>query len=436
MSHSFSCLSPMASALRLALAAAAAVIVAAPSAWADDPPAVDLEPPLLRAGPLVGYAGHGAATIWVAPLAAGATLEVAYSAVGPAGDERRVAVPAPAPGAVGTSVRLDGLAPATTYRYRVLVGGRADEGTSGTFRTGPAPGRRFRGTFGVVSCMNVRRYASQIAWTELAAKGPDLLLPLADNIYANSTTPSVIRDWYVAQRQVPEYAALLRATSSLAIWDDHDFGANDSDGTLRGKEASLEVFREIWPNPGCGTAETPGVFHRTSFGDVDLFLLDGRYHRSPNGAKDDAAKRMLGDAQFEWLERELRASRATFKLVASGSTISAGLKDCWLLYTRVRDRLFDLTHEVPGIVFLTGDLHQSFVVRLEAGKKKAGYPIYEVVSSGVAVNRAEHFFTTIAVDTEAADPSLKVIIHKLDLEGRDAGREERTIKRSELLPVF
>ena len=90
------------------------------------------------------------------------------------------------------------------------------------------------------------------------------------------------------------------------MWDDHDYGPNDSDGTAAGKENSLVAFKELFANPGAGTSDTPGAFYRFSWGDVDFFMLDGRYHRSPDKAPNDDNKRMLGDAQFKWLADELR----------------------------------------------------------------------------------------------------------------------------------
>jgi alkaline phosphatase D len=422
-----------------ALAAAAlsiTALAAAARAMAGDPPVVDPPlPRLLRAGPVIGYAGPDAVAVWAAPPAPETPLVLAYAPEGaPPEAEVRRPFPPVAAGADGTTLRIGGLAPATAYRYRVLVGGRAGHDTSGSFRTGPAPGAPVRARFSVVSCMNAKRYPRQPAWVPLLAEKPDLLLQLGDAVYADSTRPEVLRAWHIAQRRVPEYAEVLRVTPTLVIWDDHDFGGNDSDGSLPGKERSLELFRALWPNPSCGLPETPGIFFKATYGDVDIFMTDGRYYRSPDAARDDESKKMLGDAQFAWLERELRASRATFKLVASGSTIDVSLKDCWKLYSHDRARLLGLTREVPGIVFLTGDVHQAVV--LPSLPPIAGYPVYEICSSGVAVNPTYHYYVTIDVDTAAADPTLAVHAHKLDGAGKDVSTTHRVIRRSELRPVM
>src|SRR5204863_1984231 len=110
----------------------------------------------------------------------------------------------------------------------------------------PAPGALVRGKIAVVSCMHVKRYPHQPAWERLGDEHPDLLIQLGDNVYSDSTDPAVLYQWHTAQRRVPEYAPVLRNTPVLAIWDDHDFATNDSDGTAPGKERSLAVFKDLW----------------------------------------------------------------------------------------------------------------------------------------------------------------------------------------------
>jgi len=394
---------------------------------------------LLSAGPLLGYDGHQTVRVWASPLTSTARLEVAIAEETPAPGEpavsRLIPMPPVADGASETTLRIDGLRPRTRYVYQVRADGVASEATTGAFTTGPLPGKPVAGVIGVVSCMHAKRWTSQKAWLALRADKPDLLLSIGDNIYANSVVPETIREWYTLQRNVPEYAPLVRDVPQLAIWDDHDYGANDSDGTLKGKERSLETFRALWPNPSYGLPDAPGVFHASSFGDVDIFLLDGRWYRSPNLAPDDESKRMLGEAQFRWLEEKVKASKATFKLIISGSTIYTGMKDSWKGFSSDRRRLISLTQTVPGIVFVVGDIHTGALLRLEEADG-AGYPYYELVSSGVAVNPSLFFYATIAVDTVSSEKTLTIRIRTLDKEGTVKKTDETVIKRSELVPGF
>ncbi len=416
---------------RIALAAGAVALV-----FASYRVHVHADEPILRAAPIVGYDGPRSARVWVAPVDTRATVVVAFvaSRSSRGREEERVTFPPVVPPALSTKVRIDGLEPSTTYSYRILVNGREDQDARGSFETGPLPGEPVQATIGVTSCMHVYRYPHQVAWNAMAAEKPRLLVQLGDNVYANSTNRSILHDWYLKQRRVPEYVRVLRTLSLLATWDDHDFGANDSDGSLAGKEESLEVFRELWPNPSFGSSEEPGVYFKTSYGDVDLFVLDGRYERSSDMAPESDSKRMLGPRQWAWLERGLRESKATFKLVASGSTIEASFKDYWGLYPRERDRLYRITQDMTGIVFLTGDVHRSLVLKTKS--EVAGYPIYEVVSSGIAVEEGPFSFVSMDIDTKKEDPTITCHVVKVAPTGETIERKKRTIHASELRAPF
>ena len=208
---------------------------------------------------------------------------------------------------------------------------------------------------------------------------------------------------------VKDFANVLRTTPTYAIWDDHDYGPNDSDGTAEGKENSLRAFRELWALPPTGTKDTPGAFYSFQWGDVEFFMLDGRYHRSPDKAENDDKKRMLGDAQFEWLLDGLRNSTATFKVLASGSTLQASSGDGWRIYDFSRNRLYNAVNDngIDGVIYLSGDVHSSSIQVHEA----PGYPLVEVISSGIA-NSGTKSFATLSFDTSADDPTVRVrIIH-------------------------
>jgi alkaline phosphatase D len=188
----------------------------------------------------------------------------------------------------------------------------------------------------------------------------DLLLMLGDNHYADSTDPAKQRPAYYDQRRQAGYRALTERTPTYAIWDDHDFGANDSDGTAAGKEISLRTFQQFWANPAYGQADSAGVQFKLSRGDIDFFMLDNRYHRSPNSATQDVSKTMLGKEQLAWFKRELVASKAKVKFIASGSSWQThGTKDSWASFDGERQEIwkFIKDHEINDVIFLSGDRH-------------------------------------------------------------------------------
>jgi alkaline phosphatase D len=116
-------------------------------------------------------------------------------------------------------------------------------------------------------------------------------------------------------------------------WDDHDVLDNWFPGQLldddrytiksvsalaaHAKRAMLE-FTPLMAHP----RDAERVYRRVGRGPhLDLFMLDMRSYRGPNGenretALTDAA-RILGREQTAWLKRELVASRATWKVIAA-----------------------------------------------------------------------------------------------------------------------
>lgn len=329
-------------------------------------------------------------------------------------------------------VGLSDLQPDTSYRYAAFVGtSERDLRTNplwiGRFRTAPARGSTAAFRVAVTSCLRAE-FPHKSSWYLLAAQHPALLLLLGDNVYVDSTNPDRIWRRNIRQRSVPEFAAVARSTPVYAMWDDHDYGANDADRTLRGKKAALKAFRQLWPNPSAGTDDTPGAFYNFSWGDVDFFVLDGRYHRSPNSDPETPEKTMLGKGQERWLERELIASDATFKVLASGSTLRTSDKDGWKIFPHARRRLYRLVadNNISGVVYLSGDVHRSMIVRHP--KRETGfYDLFEVVSSGITSSR-DRSFATLEFDTTIADPAMRVRIHR----GDGTISEDRTILLSQL----
>ena len=67
-------------------------------------------------------------------------------------------------------------------------------------------------------------------------------------------------------------------------------------------------------------------------------------------ATDDAAKTMLGAAQKAWLKRELKASRAPFKILAAGGGWSSAENedggDSWGVFLTERNEMFDFIRDV------------------------------------------------------------------------------------------
>jgi alkaline phosphatase D len=368
----------------LALGALGTLLSAAPRAFATV-----LGYPRALQGPMLGAPGPNHVTVWVRATGAfEVVLEVSA-------DRDFGAITASARATARSEdncclvLRAEGLQPGTDYWYRLVYAGEFDRYQFFPFRarTAPAGKADFRIAFG--SCCRIQFDPDQRIWNAVRAIEPDLFFWLGDNIYADSDQPAALVDLYGRGRVVERLEPFLRSTPQLATWDDHDFAFNDADGDNPMKAQSLALFRQFWANPSYGEADNPGVYFRQHYGGVDFFVLDGRFHRSPSGAIDDANKTMLGATQKAWLKRELKASVTPFKVLAIGGGWSSAENedggDSWGAYLTERNELFDFIRDekIEGVVCISGDSHMG-ELNCVPRSEKGGYDIYDFCSSPLA----------------------------------------------------
>lgn len=382
------------------------------------------------AGPLIGSVTPNSATAWLfLPPETTASISCAPD---PANAQVRTAefrsLDKPAGKAKGAPAKatITDLQANTHYQFTIALSGKNAPELKGSFHTPPATNTPHKFRMVLTSCMRIGQI--QDSWKLVLAEKPVLHLTVGDTHYSDTTNPTVQWEHHLRYRGVPEYAKVLREIPVYSMWDDHDYGPNNSDGTAKGKENSLAGWHQFWANPGAGTKQTPGAFYRFSWGEVDFFMVDGRYHRSPDNAPDDEKKRMLGDAQFSWLLEGLKNSKAKFKVIASGSTLNHSKSDGWRIYTFSRHRLLDSLreHRIPGVVYMSGDIHRSLTWEHHESKR-LGYPFVEVISSGVA-NSKTLSFATVDFDTTQDDPSMTARV----IDGTGKVVENKTWRLSQL----
>jgi alkaline phosphatase D len=304
--------------------------------------------PRVMQGPMIGAVTTRSILVW-ARVSGPHSVEVEYSPGQDFLDTRRTsAVVARAEDDYTVRIELSGLSPATRYWYRVLLDGQQARYGRVPFAALTAPAGRAPVRIAFGSCARVQIDPEQRIFHAVRQTEPDLFVWLGDNIYGDSERPELLAEEYRRQRNVAALEPLLASVPQIATWDDHDFGLNNADRTYSARADSLRVFRNYWANPASGLPETPGVFFHYEYAGVDLFVLDGRYHRDPNGSPDGPGKTMLGAAQLAWLDAGLRASRAPFKLLVSGSgwSMADGPQgDTWAAFRHERDRVFNFIRD-------------------------------------------------------------------------------------------
>lgn len=285
--------------------------------------------------------------------------------------------------------RLTDLSPNTRYFYRVEIDGKPVSPVA-TFTTFPAKREAgiLRIAFGGGSAFNPD---FEHIWTVIANQKPHLFLGMGDNVYIDHPKlPDVQKYCYYQRESEPRFREMLATVPYYSIWDDHDFGVNDSYGGPEKfqpawKPEVLKVYRENTVNPYyAGGDENPGTYYYFSMGDVDFFMLDTRYYRIPT---TDANPNMLGAEQMAWLKDKLKNSDAKFKVIVSSVPWSDGAKDAmegrfdtWRGYPKERTEIFSFLTEnnIGGVLLLSADRH-----RHDAWKhqRPGDYPLYEFTSS-------------------------------------------------------
>ncbi len=320
----------------------------------------------------------------------------------------------------------------TVYDYRITIDGKSSITLIGQFKTAPAQGQSKKFKIAISSCVAKNFHK---AWDVLRENEPDFHLMLGDTAYVDRTDPKRHWDRHLRVRNTQEIARAFKNIPHYSVWDDHDYGANNGDSRLKGKEKSLATWKQLWCNPEMGLKDIPGVFYKFSWADVDFFVLDGRYYRSSPHAPNDDKKTMLGDTQFNWLVKSLKESKAKFKVLATGSTWIS--KDSWKPFPESRRRLLKAIQEnkISGVVYFSGDLHYCKIKQHGKLIHPIGYPLVEITSSGIGNTKNKdglRSFIIIEFDTTLNDPVMTATILGMLPSGKKYEGTEQSWKLSQL----
>ena len=335
---------------------------------------------LLQSGPMVGYAQMKEVMLWAQSKEA-ASLQIAYwDESHPEAKFYTDSVRTHKMSGYTAHLLADQVEPGKTYRYLLLINQQEVELPYTTrfktpplwqYRTDPPTMRIGMGSCAFVNDSLYDRPGKPYGgnyeiFTAIAAQEPDIMLWLGDNTYLReadwySKTGMLYR--YTHTRSLTELQPLLATTSNYAIWDDHDYGPDNSDRTFAMKEVSLGLFKDFWANPTYGIGSLGGTVSSFEWGDAQFFLLDNRYFRSPN-EWDSGKREILGKDQLEWLQEALVSSRATFKIICiGGQFLNTAQKYETHNHIAPEERL-ELLHTlinegIKNVIFLSGDRHHN-----------------------------------------------------------------------------
>ena len=154
---------------------------------------------------------------------------------------------------------------------------------------------------------------------------------------------------------------LYRRTPIVYMWDDHDYGVNDSDGNSPTRDAARAYYATDvphYPLPLGANADGP-LAQSFDIGRVRFLATDSRSERKP------AERTMLGRRQFTWLLDELgRAASERVPLVAWVNPVPwitrDGDGDGWGMFAAERQAIGERITTLglgDRLVMLSGDAH-------------------------------------------------------------------------------
>jgi alkaline phosphatase D len=286
-------------------------------------------------------------------------------------------------------VAVPSLEPHTTYYYQ-FTDSEGKTSMLGRTRTSPASGvERLR--LAVMSCSSI--YSGFFnAYRRIAERDDlDVLIHLGDYIYDFVDQDEEVRvptPYPVEPNDVHQWRArhayylmdpdlrLARAMHPwIVIWDNHDV-----DGTAEVTyEGSVQAFRE-WVPMRASQTEDDRAYRRLSYGDLlDILILDVLLHRNTEKVPESEEFSILGDAQWDWLEKTLTASKATWRVIGSQKIMGTVRVDpafrngseffdtkTWDGFPADRKRVFGLLSALNtgNNVVVSGDSHISLALDL------------------------------------------------------------------------
>ncbi len=411
----------------------------------------------LISGPMLGYIEHREALIWFEAPSGVESVALRYRIKGkPETEKEAHNLQMGGSNYPTVKVVLEELDMNTEYEYDIYLNNeKLDPSVPTAFRTKklwewrePAPDFSFL----LGSCYYIndpqydrpgKPYGKDPRILETMGNMPsDFMLWMGDNVYlreADYSSASGMAYRYSFNFRLPEMQKLRASRANYAIWDDHDYGPNDSDGRFELKESSLELFKSYWGNKTFGEPDNAGIYHKFKQSDCDFYCMDDRYYRSANSLPDSVngkpnpSKVFYGRKQLDWLKNNLISSSATFKFIVTGGQMLNPLadKECFYFYPVEFQELmsFIVENNISGVIFLTGDRHFSELIKWQP---TGFYPLYDFTCSSVTAGiakpenpnprrvggslLAENNFGKIAVSGGKGDR--KVTLATYDIDGK------------------
>lgn len=340
---------------------------------------------------------------------------------------------------------IAGLQADTQYDLQMRTVGGTVSGLPGRVRTRAAVERAFKIAFS--SCFWAGAGNNHTIFETITDQNPDLLAfyNLGDRGYPDINTNNVAL-YHNADNTVmglSRVARLHRTLPNLYMWDDHDFGPNDSNASSAGRPAALAWFRSRVPmRPHLtGALDAPYYTHSPMPG-VTVAMLDTRSERNVGGGL------MISAAQEAWLVGIIQAVQPGDVLVINSSVpwIATAAADTWSIAPTQRQRIADAVNaNCRGqVLIIAGDMH---ALAFDDGTNSVGgIPVAQAAPLGNStsskggpytvgpIQATQHQYGTLDFTPTASGWSVRYEGWSVDDAGVQTRRIDRTVTLEEVLP--
>lgn len=228
---------------------------------------------------------------------------------------------------------------------------------------------------------------------------PDVFVWLGDMVYSDTEDMSVLKKAYDKQKNRPEYQKLINAMPVIGVWDDHDMGVNDGNKYYPKKDESKKLALDFLDAPKNDPRYNYDGLYSSYIIEskgkiIKIILLDIRYfqdslsldHKTRNKYLPNETGDILGEEQWQWLEKELTDDSKT-DLYIIGSGIQFIAKDHfwekWANFPLARARMLELFIKVSPkpLLIISGDRHTAEISKMNVNG--LAYPLIDFTASGL-----------------------------------------------------
>lgn len=270
-------------------------------------------------------------------------------------------------------MRVQGLQPWTRYFYAVENSGSLCTDFTGTFSTFGTGVASF--AFGLGACEDntLGSTFSNPLWAQMAAKKPLFLMHMGDFHYYNINTNdiSAFRTAYTAVLGESTHKTFYSQHAVDYVYDDHDYGGNDSDTTAASKPAARQAYRETVPHYSMAAGNgSHAIYHAFDVGRCRFIVTDNRSERTPYWIADNPTKTVLGSEQKKWFKQQLLEANAdpnvavafwvnSFPWSGTAKPGASPAAENWAAYPTERAEIatFIKDNGVQSLFILSGDMH-------------------------------------------------------------------------------